>query len=314
MVLGNSEIEGDGMFGSNPSLADMIKEQDNDNINQEEEIYFEAVTEHPDSLQLNDLGNTQAGNPDFVVDLDFKTYEWAEMEGRNWIDLPFELQSVDAILNSVCSILADNVLDLQLSANKMITELLDPGADVGDHAQEVLRTMKNSVKEMVSRVNGFCRAIDTTLDDFEDMALMNLTRLLTHPDRFIQPVPQSVLDEESDEPELILEAHLQRGHTLTNALSLVQGQIHSTEEFAVQKSDNVRNRLLYINMMISLLSLSVSGAGFVGSIFGMNVENPLEESSTAFFTLTFSTIGASLFFVIFVLFLIRRLGALPRVF
>jgi magnesium transporter len=99
--------------------------------------------------------------------------------------------------------------------------------------------MKNSVQEMMSRVDGFCRAIDQLLEDYEDMALMNLSRLLTHPERFIQPVPQSVLDEESDEPELILEAHLQRGHTLNNALRLVQGQITSTEEFAERKSDTM---------------------------------------------------------------------------
>jgi magnesium transporter len=34
---------------------------------------------------------------------------------------------------------------------------------------------------------------------------MNLSRLLTHPERFLQPVPEEILREESDEPELILE-------------------------------------------------------------------------------------------------------------
>jgi magnesium transporter len=101
------------------------------------------------------------------------------------------------------------------------------------------------------------------------MALMNLSRLLTHPDRFVQPVPQATLEEESDEPELILEAHLQRGHTLTNALSLVQGQINSTEDFAVRKSDTIRNRLLYINMVVSVVSLSVGLGSFIGSMYGM---------------------------------------------
>jgi magnesium transporter len=60
--------------------------------------------------------------------------------------------------------------------------------------------------------------VDLVLEDYEDMALMNLLRLITHPERFIIPVTQSVLDEESDEPELILEAHLQCGHTLKNTL------------------------------------------------------------------------------------------------
>ena len=145
------------------------------------------------------------------------------------------------------------------------------------------------------------------------MALMNLSRLLTHPDRFVQPVSQAILDEESDEPELILEAHLQRGHTLTNALTLVQGQINSTEEFAIRKSDTIRNRLLYINMLISIMSLSVALASFVGSVFGMNVINHYEDSPTAFRVIVFSTLGGAIFLVLFILFSIRRMGALPSV-
>jgi hypothetical protein len=45
---------------------------------------------------------------------------------------------------------------------------------------------------------------------------MNLSRMVSHPERFIQPVPQRVLDEESDEPELILDANLQIALTLLN--------------------------------------------------------------------------------------------------
>ena len=165
---------------------------------------------------------------------------------------------------------------------------------------------------MTSRVNGFRRALDVVLEDYEDMALMNLSRLLTHPERFVQPVPQSVLDEESDEPELILEAHLQRGHTLTNALSLVQGQINTTEDFAVRKSDTVRNRLLYINLMISILSLAVTLASVVGSMFGMNVINHFEDIPSAFRNIILSTIGGVVFFIGFIFFCIKRMGALPH--
>jgi magnesium transporter len=321
MIVGESE-NGDGVYGQKDSL-DPVKEDpknDDDDDDDDSVVDFESSTEPPLQLPDSDKIHAKSGIPDFVDQLEnqelFKTLgqnEWAEMEGNTWIDLPFELQSVDAILNSVCSILADDIIDLQVSANSMITELLTPGADVGDHAQEILRTMKNSVKELMSRVDGFRRAMDNTLEDYEDMALMNLSRILTHPDRFIQPVLQSVLDEESDEPELILEAHLQRGHTLTNALHLVQGQINSTEEYAVRKSDSIRNRLLYINMLISLLSLAVAGSSLVGSLFGMNVMNPLEEEAWAFSVLIGSTIGGSLFFVILVFLMIRRFGVLPRV-
>ena len=95
----------------------------------------------------------------------FVEHEWEEMEGKEWIDLPFELQSVDAVLHSVCAVLADDVLDLQLDANAVISDLLSSRSDLGDHAQEVLRNMKNALKEMTSRVQGFCRALDVVLED-----------------------------------------------------------------------------------------------------------------------------------------------------
>jgi magnesium transporter len=219
---------------------------------------------------------------------------------------------VDAVLSCVTSMLADDVLELQFAANAVIVSMLEQGTNVDDHSQEVLRQMKNSVQEMTSRVDGFNRALDKILEDYEDMTLMNLSRLLTHPERFIQPVPQSVLDEESDEPELILEAHLQRGHTLNNGLHLIQGQITSTEEYAECKSDEIRNRLLYINLLLQTLSLSVAIGSFVGSIFGMNVMNGYEDSSTAFYVIIFATLTLMAGLGLFVIVLIRRVGAIPK--
>ena len=133
-------------------------------------------------------------------------------------------------------------------------------------------------------------------------------------ERFIQPVPQSVLEEESDEPELILEAHLQRGNTLANVLTLVQGQIKTAEDYAVRKSDMLRNRLLCINMYISVASLAVALASFVGSIFGMNVINHYEYNPNTFHVIVSTTIAGGLVFVAVVVVLVRRLGALPALF
>jgi magnesium transporter len=348
-VLGSSDTGSDGMSNimanseSNTSLDDMgnASSYSADNFAVNIDTTLDKIKEEAMSgKDANDIlvsdSNSETGATEimsdgrydipnessaFSIDLDEDAYinafadnEWEELEAKDWIDLPFELQSVDAVLLCASAILADDVLDLQIAANSVISELLLPGADVGDRAQEVLRTMKNSIKEMTSRVDGFCRALDCLLEDYEDMALMNLSRLLTHPDRFVQPVSQAVLDEESDEPELIVEAHLQRGHTLKNGLTLVQGQINTTEDFAIRKSDTIRNRLLYINMVISILSLSVTIGSFIGSLFGMNVINSYEDSRTAFRVITFSTIGGSLLFVALTLFTVRRLGALPNLF
>jgi hypothetical protein len=199
----------------------------------------------------HDNGDHHDGDDDHPFEALFD--EWEELDKADWVDLPFELQCLDAVLSASSDILGDDVLDLQVAADNMIVEMLEPRSDVGDHAQEILRQMKNSTRELISRVAGFNRAIDSTLEDYEDMALMNLGRLITHPARFIQPVPQSVLDEESDEPELILEAHLQRGHTALNALNLIEYQVQSIEDFAERKMDTIRNRILVSRFFIPVV-------------------------------------------------------------
>ena len=42
----------------------------------------------------------------------------------------------------------------------------------------------------------------------EDMAMINLSRLISHPDRFIQLISNAILNEESDKSELVLETFM----------------------------------------------------------------------------------------------------------
>lgn len=101
--------------------------------------------------------------------------EWEEMESRGWIDLPFELQCLDAVLGSVCTILGKDSNELQTNSIHAMDRLLHQGYG----GEEILRHMKNSIAEMTQRVKGFIRAMNMVLDETEDMALMNLSRLLT---------------------------------------------------------------------------------------------------------------------------------------
>jgi hypothetical protein len=201
--------------------------------------------------------------------------EFEEMKDSQWANLSFELQCADAVLHEVGAILLQDTFELQEVANKYIHQVLH-GHGFNDDPLTMIRTVKDAVQLMTNRVNGFVKSMNRILDDDEDMALMNLSRLVTHPERYIQPVPQRVLDEESNEPELILEANLNISSTLLNNLDLIQGRITTAKELIDQKQDATRNRLLFANMMISIFSLCVTVAATVGSFFGMNVHNGYE--------------------------------------
>ena len=211
--------------------------------------------------------------------------EWNEMAAREWSNLPFELQCTDAVLYVVGSILQEETIEVQEAAQTFIERIVKHGgAGLEDDPLTIIRVVKDAVQLMSNRVKSYVKSIHRLLDDDEDMALMNLSRLLTHPERFVQPVPQRILNEESDEPELILEANLQIGLTLVNYIEVIQGQIHTAKELIDQRLDATRNKLLFANMLISVFTLCITLGALVGSFFGMNLLLPgnLGEDEFAF--------------------------------
>jgi hypothetical protein len=265
------------------------------------------VVDAPDENNDNNDDDESSGDDDD---------EWDEMEGREWIDLPFELLCVDAVLYVIGTMLSVETDEIRKNAADCIHNLLtnESGGGNHDHPLTSIRAVKDAVREMTSRVKGFVQSMNRILDEDEDMALMNLSRLLTHPQRFIQPVPQEVLEEESDEPELILEANLQIVLTILNSLDLIQGQIDTASELVDQKLDALRNRLLFANMLISVFTLAVTFAALIGSIFGMNLTNPLEEDTGTgpFRRVVIGTSLSSIALVVFILWVLTYSGTVPR--
>lgn len=230
--------------------------------------------------------------------------EWDEIPNIDWSHVSYELVSVDAVLQTVTGMLADDARQVTQRTVAAVKELRGDSQRnqhgisgmPGDHAQERLRWLKDEINSMVGRIQGFVRALNEMLDEDEDMALMNLSRLLTHPERFVQPVSQDILQEESDEPELILEAYLQEALSIVNELELLKAQIMTTQEQISMTLDAMRNKLLYINTLLSLASLCVASGSFVGSIFGMNLENPYQDEGIIWFLRV--TIGTSVSIIV----------------
>lgn len=173
--------------------------------------------------------------------------------------------------------------------------------------------MKDAMAEMESRVKRYMTSLDRIIEDDERMALMNLSRLMTHPERFIQTVSTDILEEEAGEPELILEAHLNTTYTIQNALQLIKGQIDSASELVDRKQDSARNKILLANSVIMIFSLCVGSASLVGSFFGMNLTNHLETNGKAWVIVLLSTMAMSVLIGIISVLALTWTGAMPRV-
>ena len=65
--------------------------------------------------------------------------------------MPFELQSVDAVLSSVVKMLTDDASNLRFRILKVMEQLRGAESALvapGDHTQEKLRLLKDEVKEI----------------------------------------------------------------------------------------------------------------------------------------------------------------------
>lgn len=256
----------------------------------------QAVEEFLDATDNNDDGDD----------------EWHDLQGTEWIDLPFELQCTDAVLHTVSAFLSEDTLELQEASAGYITRILKDKTGAQDDPLTIIRAIKEAVREMSGRVKGFVQSMNRILDEDEDMALMNLTRLRTHPERFCYPVSAEVLEEESDEPELILESYLQEGLSLVNVLDSIQGQIETAAELVDQRLDSVRNRILMANMVLTAMSVSLSVASLVGSLFGMNVPNSYEDDEVAFRKIVFGTIAGAIGICSVILVTLHYSGTMPQ--
>jgi hypothetical protein len=257
--------------------------------------------------------------------------EWDDLHNTTAVDfLPFELLCVDTVLHEVTAILTDDTYRLQEQSYEC---LQDQG--IGSHQKRgrrselststrkketrrnvdplmAIRLQKDALMEMSNRITRFIQSMNRILDNDENMALMNLSQLITHPERFVKPVDNALILAEVDEPQLILEAHLQVGLTLDNALTLLQGQLNTSNDLIGQRLTSLTNRILFANTLITVGSFAVAIGSFVGSIMGMNVRNFLEDSDKAFAIITWSTVCGSFCICCFVMFVLIVTGTVPN--
>lgn len=248
------------------------------------------------------------------VGLDQTSLEWADMSDQAWIELPFELQCTDAVLQMVLFMLSEDTYKLHEMTQQYVQEIIfgkRTNMSSFEDPLTLIRFVKDAVNQMMSRVKGFVQSLNTILDDYEDLSLMNLSRLITNPERFIQPVPIEVLEEESDEPELILESYLQQSLSLTNKLQLMQGQIDTTAKLVHQKLDANRNKILLANTILTAATLCATCANVVCGLLSVNLSFPMRQDDGAFTPVTCWIVASTIVVFVAIMYVMYRTGSIP---
>lgn len=208
--------------------------------------------------------------------------------------IAFELRAIDAVLHILVDLMKNEVRCVLQRTSKVIDGMVAKKEVRGTHEsgtrdhlhheecfQDLLRVFRDEFDALDARIGSFVRSLSKICDDEKQLALMNLSRLLSNPERFVKPTHEILL-EESDEPEMILEVYVQEGYKMKNDLMLIQKKASRAEKEVQMDLDALRNRLLYINTMISVGSLIFAMGSFIGGMFGVNVPFRLNNDPSAF--------------------------------
>lgn len=139
---------------------------------------------------------------------------------------------------------------------------------------------KQKLNQFHSRATIVQDILEKVLDEDEDMANMYLTEKHTSPKR-----ARTVTDH--DEVEMLLEAYLQHVDDLVNQSTLLSDGIEDTEDLVMIHLDTLRNRLLSVELALSVVSMTFGVGSVLSGIFGMNLPIPLfDEGASSYWFLT----------------------------
>lgn len=186
---------------------------------------------------------------------------------------PFEFKALEGILIHVLGLLEKDFHQLKPQIERDLKELPD---ELTTKKLEDLRREKQRLNQFHSRATIVQDILEKVLEEDEDMANMYLTEKHTSPNRARNPV-------DHDEVEMLLEAYLQGVDELVNHATLLNDGIEDTEDLVMIHLDTLRNKLLSLELALSVVSMTFGFGGVIAGMFGMNLNIPLFESGASHF-------------------------------
>lgn len=178
---------------------------------------------------------------------------------------PFEFRALEACFVCVCS-----ALERELGAfEPYLVQLLEELSRESTMQKiEALRMLKLQLNGLLAKAQNIQRALKAVLDEDEDMARLYLTELRKQPGK-----PRAIEDHEA--AEQLLESYLQVVDHVHNRAALLNAATSDTEDLMGIQLDAMRNRLLLLDMSVSVITGSFAWADVVIGLFHMNLQLPI---------------------------------------
>jgi magnesium transporter len=222
-----------------------------------------------DRVLLFDIYGSKTSYPQsaFMYDLQGKLQQKTAPGNAS---LPYEFRALEAVLTSVTSELEADFEAVREPVMHILSELED---DIDRHKLRMLLILSKRVSTFEQKAKLVRDAIEDLLEADDDLADMYLTEK-TH-DLYRG-------EDDHTEVEMLLESY----HKLTDEIvqeagNLVSG-IRNTEEIVRAILDANRNALMLLDLKFSVGTLGLAMGTFLAGLYGMNLENFIEETNWGF--------------------------------
>ena len=180
-------------------------------------------------------------------------------------NMPYEFRALEGILVNVCMNLEKDFASLEPT---ILENLDDLPTRLTSRQLEELRSFKQRLSQFSARSQDVQRVLQDVLEEDENMVNMYLTEKNVYPKHIRSPV-------EHEEIEILAESYLQVVDHLTNRAKLLDNAIDDTEDLVTIRLDTIRNRILFVELTLNIISLAFGAGSLVAGIFGMNLSIPV---------------------------------------
>ncbi|KAN0003544.1 hypothetical protein ACTFIZ_009699 [Dictyostelium cf. discoideum] len=198
-------------------------------------------------------------------------HESLTSQGTEYLPLPFEFKVFESILDLICRKLEFEFRRMQSLIEKEL-QMLNENPE--HNLEELLLYHKKGLNQFEVKIKEIIDAITDLLEADEDMALMYLS--------FRHATGGARKKNQHDEIEILLETYTRQLELLSSNISQLKETLNSTEEFVNFQLDTARNKMMRMNLMLSLVTISTGLGGVIAGTFGMNLISGFEHHPLAF--------------------------------
>lgn len=239
-------------------------------------LHLRCLIKHDRVLVFDAYGSTDSyAQSLFMYDLEGKLRQRQSAAGAG--HLPYEFRALEAVLISVTGGLESEFEGVREPVVRVLRELEE---DIDRDRLRHLLIYSKKLGTFEQKARLVRDAIDDLLEADDDLAAMYLSEKSQGTERE---------DDNHEEVELLLESYHKVADEIVQSASNIVSAIRNTEEIVRAILDANRNSLMLLDLKFSIGTLGISAGMFIAALYGMNLENFIEETHYGFFGISLAS-------------------------